>query len=168
MTVKPVYRTILILDIKRFGRANHDDLIRVRLRRALREVLAEALSEAGIPAERCSTSDTGDGLLVLVDPAIPTARVVRAMLDLFAAVAEETAWHARSRSLGSVRPFTPGSCCWTSRAPRASSSTWRFASWPPRNCGRGWHRRRRRRCSACPTTSTAGRPSDVAAISRSL
>jgi class 3 adenylate cyclase len=89
MPVEPAYRTILILDIEQFGRTDRDDQVRVRLRRTLREVLAEALGEAGIPTERYSTSDTGDGLLVLVDPAIPTARVVRAMLDLFAAAVAE-------------------------------------------------------------------------------
>src|SRR6266536_3814240 len=89
MTVEPVYRTILVLDLEHFGRGDRDDQVRVRLRRALRKVMAEALGEAGVPSERYSTSDTGDGLLVLVDPAVPTARVVRAMLDLFAAAVAE-------------------------------------------------------------------------------
>jgi hypothetical protein len=84
-TARQVYRTIVALDIERFGRLDRDDQARVELRHALHEQLAQALTGAGIAPAAWSATSTGDGLLVLVDPAVETARVLRALLDWYAA-----------------------------------------------------------------------------------
>lgn len=83
--VQQAYRVIIVLDIEQFSRPHWDDHIRVHTRRALRLALVQALYNSGIPLHGQSVvSDTGDGLLVLVEPAVGTANVLRALLDRLA------------------------------------------------------------------------------------
>jgi Ca-activated chloride channel family protein len=67
MQSKPVHRTILAVDIQGFGRHERDDDLRARLREAVHRILDEALSELGITPGQRAGSDTGDGVLVLID-----------------------------------------------------------------------------------------------------
>lgn len=83
--VQHAYRVIVVLDIERFSRPHWDDHIRVHARRALRQALLQAFYNSGIPLHgHWIISDTGDGLLVLVEPAVGTANVLRALLDRLA------------------------------------------------------------------------------------
>lgn len=77
-----VYGILVALDIERFGDPLRDDQIRVQLRRALYGAAAQALRGGGIPTERWQAWGTGDGLLLLADPLVETARVLRVLLDL--------------------------------------------------------------------------------------
>lgn len=75
-----VYRIMAAVDIERFGNPSLDDWIRVQMRRALHRAVGRALAGAGVPGGRWSASSTGDGLLLLVEPTVQTARVLRALL----------------------------------------------------------------------------------------
>jgi hypothetical protein len=75
------YRLIVAADIERFGRAHWDDRIRVWSVRAMSQVFTEAFRCAGIPPERWHEIRVGDALLVLVEPEVGTANVLRALLD---------------------------------------------------------------------------------------
>jgi hypothetical protein len=100
MSVEQGYRTILTLDFERVGRPDQDDQILVRLRGGLRDALAQALANAEISKKALKASSPGSGLLVLVDPMVTTAKVVRAVLDqLPAALAEHNRLSAEAVQL---------------------------------------------------------------------
>jgi hypothetical protein len=76
-----VYRILVVLDIERFGDPRRDDQLRIQLRRALFETVERALRGGGVSPALWEAWGTGDGLLLLVQPAAETARVLRALLD---------------------------------------------------------------------------------------
>ncbi|MBT2366851.1 hypothetical protein J7E88_16415 [Streptomyces sp. ISL-10] len=55
---------VVVLDIENFS--SRPDPIQRSLRAGMYEVLGEALARAGLPAERISTEDRGDGVLMIV------------------------------------------------------------------------------------------------------
>jgi hypothetical protein len=85
MSVTQVFRIIVVLDIEQFGLPDRDDQIRVEFRRGLRRQLTDAMTGAGIQPQTWSATGTGDGLLVLIDPAVEIARIVQALMDRFRA-----------------------------------------------------------------------------------
>jgi len=102
MAARQVYRTLIALDIERFGRPDRNDQDRVRLRRDLHALLTSALTDAGIGASCWSATSTGDGLLAVVDPAAETARVLLAVLDPLAVrLAERNHTRGGGRTRGS-------------------------------------------------------------------
>jgi len=76
-----IFRILVALDIEQFGHPERDDQVRMQLRRALFEVVRKALSSGGVHARTWVAWGTGDGLLLLVEPSVDTARVLRALLD---------------------------------------------------------------------------------------
>jgi tetratricopeptide (TPR) repeat protein len=67
----PEYRTILAVDIERYGRLDRTDLVRVALRRRLADWSAVLLARAGAAHDQWVRQDTGDGWIVSVDPHLP-------------------------------------------------------------------------------------------------
>lgn len=66
-----VHRTIMVVDVERFGDRRRTNPRQVIVRDALYGVVQRALSEAGIPWAACRHEDRGDGVLVLAPAQIP-------------------------------------------------------------------------------------------------
>lgn len=72
----PRHRTILVVDIEGFNREDRNDLIRIRLRGTVRDLVTEAFTAAGIDPELYRARDLGDGVLVLIDPTVAKSDVL--------------------------------------------------------------------------------------------
>lgn len=82
----PVRRGILAFDIEGFGQPSRTDPDRAQLRSHLHALLDHALAAAKIPpAHITARSDLGDGILVLLDPAVPAATLLHPLLTDLAA-----------------------------------------------------------------------------------
>ncbi|NKZ03912.1 tetratricopeptide repeat protein [Actinomadura latina] len=68
-----VHRSILCVDVERFGGRTNPEQIRTRA--ALYQALRDALAESGVPAESCYCEDRGDGAMILVGPDVPKERL---------------------------------------------------------------------------------------------
>ncbi|MFB7678436.1 hypothetical protein ACFC26_44295 [Kitasatospora purpeofusca] len=83
MALAAVHHWIVVLDIEDFS--SRPDPIQGSLRRAMYEVLHEALEQAGVPAEAVTTEDRGDGILILVGAGVPpvllAGQLLRALDD---------------------------------------------------------------------------------------
>jgi hypothetical protein len=75
------YRTILITDIKDYTAEYRDDATRWRLRADLRGLTVRALGGSGIDGARYVMTTTGDGLLVMIDPAVSKPRILGPVVD---------------------------------------------------------------------------------------
>lgn len=75
---EPVNRTILLLDIERFGR--RDDVEQTFLRRGLHDIVEDTLAAADVEHARQYREDRGDGLIILVNADVPKAALLRALL----------------------------------------------------------------------------------------
>jgi hypothetical protein len=75
----PTYRSILIVDTEGSGRRTDPE--KVVLRRALYRLLMAAFARAGLPWDDCAREDRGDGVYVLVPPAIPKPTLVTAFVE---------------------------------------------------------------------------------------
>ncbi|QNE17012.1 hypothetical protein F1D05_02660 [Kribbella qitaiheensis] len=74
----PVHKTILLLDIQKFGPRLH--LEQAEAHRVLYSILRRVLASAGIEQMSVRTEDRGDGVFVLLDAGVPKVRVIRALL----------------------------------------------------------------------------------------
>jgi tetratricopeptide (TPR) repeat protein len=84
-----VHRTIVGVDVERFGdrRRTHPDQIAVR--DGLYQALERAFTRAGIDWERCYCEDRGDGALILVPSEVPKALLAQGVpVELAAAAAD--------------------------------------------------------------------------------
>ncbi|RKE19865.1 hypothetical protein [Streptomyces sp. TLI_171] len=77
---EPLNRTILLLDIERFGR--RDDVVQAVLRRGLHTVVDRTLLAAGAEPSQQYREDRGDGVIVLLSGDVPKTEVLRALLTL--------------------------------------------------------------------------------------
>lgn len=80
-----VHRTILVIDVERFGDARRTNPHQVIVRDALYRVVQRALAKAGISWAACRHEDRGDGMLVLASAEIPKALFVDTVPDVVAA-----------------------------------------------------------------------------------
>jgi tetratricopeptide (TPR) repeat protein len=80
-----VHRTIMVVDVERFGDRCRTNPQRVVVRDALYEGVQRALAEAGIFWAECWHEGLGDGVLVLVPAEIPKARFVEIVPGVLAA-----------------------------------------------------------------------------------
>lgn len=64
----PVNRTVMVVDIESFS--SRSDPVQRSLRAAMGEVVREAVLEANLPWTSFTRYDRGDGLLILIDPAV--------------------------------------------------------------------------------------------------
>ncbi len=73
MTLSATPRTILVVDVEKFGDHSRTDSQRVRVHHGLYKALRQALRKAGIDWDDCHHEDRGDGVLILAPPHIPKA-----------------------------------------------------------------------------------------------
>lgn len=66
MMLAAVHHWVMVLDIEGFSARSNP--VQQSLRRAMYEVLHQAVEQAGLPADAVFTEDRGDGVLVLVQP----------------------------------------------------------------------------------------------------
>jgi class 3 adenylate cyclase len=82
MQEEPVYRGILGIDIEGFSRGEWTDPIRARLRDRLDRLVRQALVRSRIAASVIASTDTGDGLLLLLEPEVSKARLLHLVIDM--------------------------------------------------------------------------------------
>jgi hypothetical protein len=76
LTGEPQHRTIICVDVERFGDPGRIDPDRVELRERLYGALRDAFRRSGVSWEDCHREDRGDGVLMLVEPNVPKPRLV--------------------------------------------------------------------------------------------
>jgi hypothetical protein len=74
MVPPATHRTILVVDVEKFGDQSRTDSERVTIHGGLRELLQDACQGAGIDWDLCYCEDRGDGTMVLAPPSIPKAQ----------------------------------------------------------------------------------------------
>jgi DNA-binding SARP family transcriptional activator/Flp pilus assembly protein TadD len=82
--LEPVERRILGIDIEGFSRPEWTDPIRARLRGRLHPLVDRALTDAQIPSSLTVRNDTGDGLWLVVQPEVSTARLLHPLASSLA------------------------------------------------------------------------------------
>lgn len=98
-----LHRSIVVLDVERFGDPARTDENRLDVRRAMYRAAEDAFDQAGVPWRDCEISDLGDGILVLVPAEVPKSWLVESLaLDLATALSRHNARcsagsHARLR-----------------------------------------------------------------------
>ncbi|MEC3975715.1 hypothetical protein [Amycolatopsis sp. H20-H5] len=91
----PVYRSFVLVDVESSSELLNPDLMKAR--EALYDVLGTAFARAGIGAEARTQEDRGDGVMVLLDPAVPKLGLATTFLDeLVAALAAHNQANALS------------------------------------------------------------------------
>ncbi|OLF13385.1 ATP-binding protein [Actinophytocola xanthii] len=76
-----VHRSILVVDVERFGSPVRTDGDRVAVRSGLYGALENAFAAASVPWADCDHEDRGDGVLVIIPPTIPKSVLVRFLPD---------------------------------------------------------------------------------------
>jgi class 3 adenylate cyclase len=89
MTAEPVHRTIVVLDIVGFAHPRRTDPTRLRLRRQLYELVGRTLASTGIDPDQAPHVDLGDGMILLLEPQLPTTRVVDVLIPRLGAYLTE-------------------------------------------------------------------------------
>lgn len=79
--VRAVHRTILVVDVERFGAPTRTDRDRVAIRSGLYRILETTLTAATVPWADCDLQNCGDGVLVVIPPAVPKSVLVDSLLD---------------------------------------------------------------------------------------
>lgn len=74
-----VHRTILVVDIERYGSPARSDSDRVAIRSGLYRALEDAVAAAGVSWDSCDHANSGDGALVVVPPTVPKSVFVEAL-----------------------------------------------------------------------------------------
>ncbi|WP_381553695.1 hypothetical protein [Streptomyces eurythermus] len=74
----PVYRTILLFDIERFG--SRDDVEQAYLRRILYDVVDATLVTAGVEETAALRADRGDSVMELIDAQVSVPALVKTLL----------------------------------------------------------------------------------------
>ncbi|MBO2450852.1 cyclic nucleotide-binding domain-containing protein [Actinomadura barringtoniae] len=72
--------SIFFIDVVGFSSAVRDESDRAEVRTALYDILVQAFKESGLSWSSCYHEDRGDGVLVIVPPAIPTRSVADPLL----------------------------------------------------------------------------------------
>ena len=80
MHAEPEHRSILAVDIQGFGRPERSNPGRARMRAGLHRILGNAMRAAGIEPQNVEQSESGDGVLVLLDPQISKARLLHPLI----------------------------------------------------------------------------------------
>ncbi|WP_158851324.1 ATP-binding protein [Saccharothrix deserti] len=90
-----VHRTILVVDVEKFGAPDRTDRHQVAVRAGVYRALRRAFAKADIPWRRCHREDRGDGVFVLAPPDVPKARFVEQLPgELVRALREHNSTHA--------------------------------------------------------------------------
>jgi O-acetyl-ADP-ribose deacetylase (regulator of RNase III) len=70
------HRSILIIDVERFGDPARTNAHQLAVRAGMYKVLQQSLSKARITKAQYTTEDRGDGVLVLISPEVPKSQLV--------------------------------------------------------------------------------------------
>jgi hypothetical protein len=77
--------SVLLIDVTGFGARYRTDEDRKIIRQVMYRTLRHAFKSAGISwAESCRHEDRGDGVLIVVPPAVPTKQIVHPLVDRLA------------------------------------------------------------------------------------
>jgi tetratricopeptide (TPR) repeat protein len=91
-----VHRTILAVDVEKFGDPSRTNVHQVSVRKGLYGALHRSFACSGIPWNACHAEDRGDGALILIPPQVPKNLLAAAVpAELAAALAEHNATAAR-------------------------------------------------------------------------
>ena len=74
-----VHRTIVVVDIERFGDRDRTNQNQLAIREGLYQALRDAFHHAGIPWTNDSHEDRGNGVLVLVPADVPKGLFVESL-----------------------------------------------------------------------------------------
>jgi hypothetical protein len=80
-----VHCALLSVDVEQSGDERRDSEAFVQLRRALFQIMEDALEFSGITWSSCLRHDTGDGMIVVVPSEFPKSRLLYPMLERLAA-----------------------------------------------------------------------------------
>ena len=86
---RAVHRTIIVLDVEKFGDSRRNNLDQLAVREGLYRSVGEAFQQAGVPWEAATLEDRGDGILILIPPEVPKSLLAELLPS--ALVAELTA-----------------------------------------------------------------------------
>jgi hypothetical protein len=67
----PVHRTIMVVDVERFGDPARTNLNQLAVRDGLYKAMAQAFRKSGVVWANCVSEDRGDGALILIPPDVP-------------------------------------------------------------------------------------------------
>lgn len=79
--VRSEYRSILLIDVEAYSAQDRNDVVRSRLRAALRRLIAHVIDETGIELSQYAAQTTGDGLFVTIHPAVGKPRILIQAID---------------------------------------------------------------------------------------
>ena len=74
-----VHRTIVVVDVERFGDPRRTNRHQVAVRDGLYRALREAFGHAGIPWDDCDHEDRGDGVFILIPAQVPKSLLVESL-----------------------------------------------------------------------------------------
>lgn len=72
--------TMLGFDISRFGESGRDDEVQLYVRSSMYEILSRLFDDIGVGWQRCHHEDRGDGVLVVVDPQVPSSHLIAPLI----------------------------------------------------------------------------------------
>jgi WD40 repeat protein len=96
-----VHRTIVVVDVERFGDLARTNDHQVAVRGGLYDAVEQAFAEAGISWLDCTREDRGDGILILVPPGVAKSRLVDPLPDRLVAALRRH--NARSSFAAQIR-----------------------------------------------------------------
>jgi hypothetical protein len=73
---RAVHRTIVILDVERFGDPRRTDRRQLAVRDGLYRLVGEAFEQAELPWTQDTYEDRGDGILIPLPPEVPKSLLV--------------------------------------------------------------------------------------------
>lgn len=76
---RPVHRSIVVVDVERFGDPRRTNWHQVAVRAGLYRAVQQAFDHAGIRWTDCDHEDRGDGMFVLVPPEVPKELLVESL-----------------------------------------------------------------------------------------
>lgn len=75
----PVHRSVMVVDVERFGDRSRTNLNQLAVREGLYRALTDAFRQSGIVWENCQIEDRGDGALVLIPPDVSKTCLVTSL-----------------------------------------------------------------------------------------
>src|SRR4051794_33882211 len=81
----PVHRTILVVDVERFGDPARSNLDRLVVRAGVYRALMRAFAAVGAPWSGCDREDRGDGVLVVIPPTVAKCVLIDPLAERLAA-----------------------------------------------------------------------------------
>ncbi len=84
-----VHRTVVIVDVERFGDPRRTNRQQMEIRDGLYRAMQDAFGNAGIPWDNCDHEDRGDGIFILVPAEVPKSLLVESLPPALAAALQD-------------------------------------------------------------------------------